>query len=231
MCSCSKDDTSSLWEWEEPELPVTPVKSKPRYIWIDAAANFPDFANSKENIIRDLNLAKDAGFTDIVVDVRPTTGDVLFKTNVADPVKYLYAWISGRYTQVQRTAEWDYLQVFIDEGHKLGLKVHAAINTMVGGNTTNNGTGVMYRDASKAEWATQMNTASGIVSVMHTNESIKFFNPVREEVQQYVCDILKDLAQYNIDGIILDRGRFPGFTKRFFLIIRERNLKNILKRK
>ncbi|MCS2949892.1 family 10 glycosylhydrolase [Bacteroides sp. BFG-638] len=215
LCSCSKDDTSSSWEWEEPELPVTPVKSKPRYIWIDAAANFPDFANSKENIIRDLNLAKDAGFTDIVVDVRPTTGDVLFKTNVADPVKYLYAWISGRYTQVQRTAEWDYLQVFIDEGHKLGLKVHAAINTMVGGNTTNNGTGVMYRDASKAEWATQMNTASGIVSVMHTNESIKFFNPVREEVQQYVCDILKDLAQYNIDGIILDRGRFLDLQSDF----------------
>ncbi|MCS3327209.1 hypothetical protein NXV53_22715 [Bacteroides faecis] len=61
-----------------------PNASKPRYIWIDAAANFPDFANSKENIARDLALAKDAGFTDIVVDVRPTTGDVLFKTNHVD---------------------------------------------------------------------------------------------------------------------------------------------------
>lgn len=56
------------------------VIAKPRYIWVDAAANFIEFGNSKENIARDLKKAKDAGFTDVVVDVRPTTGDVLFKT-------------------------------------------------------------------------------------------------------------------------------------------------------
>ena len=50
-----------------------PASEKPRFIWIDAAANFPDFADSKENIARDLALAKDAGFTDVVVDVHPTT--------------------------------------------------------------------------------------------------------------------------------------------------------------
>ena len=188
---------------------------KPRYIWVDAAANFPDFANSKENIARDLALAKDAGFTDIVVDVRPTTGDVLFRSSVVEEVKYLYAWVSGQYTQIQRTATWDYLQAFIDEGHKQGLKVHAAINTMVGGNVINGGTGALYRDAAKATWATQMNTASGIISVMNTGESTKFFNPVHEEVQTYLCTMLKDLAKYNVDGIFLDRGRFLGLQSDF----------------
>lgn len=213
--SCSKDNKTFSEEWEEPEAPVISEKTKPRYIWIDAAANFPDFANSKENIIRDLALAKDAGFTDIVVDVRPTTGDVLFNTDVVDQVKYLYAWVSGQYIKVQRIVDWDYLQAFIDEGHKLNLKVHAAINTMVGGSTVNNGTGVLYRDASKSGWATQMNTTSGITSVMNTEESTKFFNPIHEEVQEYICDILKDLAQYNIDGVFLDRGRFLGLQSDF----------------
>lgn len=63
----------------EPEGPTT----NPMYIWVDAAANFPDFANSKENIRRDLTLAKETGFTDVVVDVRPTNGDVLFKRTSA----------------------------------------------------------------------------------------------------------------------------------------------------
>ncbi len=43
------------------------------------------------------------------------------------------AWVNGVYSKVERTATWDYLQAFIDEGHKLNLKVHAGFNTMAGG--------------------------------------------------------------------------------------------------
>ena len=91
--ACGGNDSKDYWGdtsgGEDEEPTENPNASKPRYIWIDAAANFPDFANSKENIARDLALAKDAGFTDIVVDVRPTTGDVLFKTNLVDQVKFM----------------------------------------------------------------------------------------------------------------------------------------------
>lgn len=93
--------------------------------------------------------------------------------------------------------------------------MHAAINTFSGGNTINGGTGILYRDKTKEAWATQMNTSLGIVSVMNTGESAKFFNPVNEEVQTYLCNILKDLAKYDIDGIFLDRGRFLGLQSDF----------------
>ena len=123
--ACGGNDSKDYWGdtsgGEDEEPTENPNASKPRYIWIDAAANFPDFANSKENIARDLALAKDAGFTDIVVDVRPTTGDVLFKTNLVDQVKFMYAWIGSNYTKVERTATWDYLQAFVDEARKQGL--------------------------------------------------------------------------------------------------------------
>ena len=109
--ACGGSDSKDYWGdtsgGGDEEPTENPNASKPRYIWIDAAANFPDFANSKENIARDLALAKDAGFTDIVVDVRPTTGDVLFKTNHVDQVKFMYAWIGSNYTKVERTATWD----------------------------------------------------------------------------------------------------------------------------
>lgn len=91
--SCSSESKTPEWEWDDPEPEPEPVPAseKPRFIWVDAAANFPDFANSKENIARDLAKAKEAGFTDIVVDVRPTTGDVLFRSKVGDPVQWLGA--------------------------------------------------------------------------------------------------------------------------------------------
>ena len=54
MASCSEDKDMPEWPWtpDEPEEPDTTVvvNAKPRYVWIDAAANFDDYANSRENM-------------------------------------------------------------------------------------------------------------------------------------------------------------------------------------
>lgn len=78
---------------------------------IDASANFPDFANSKENIARDLAIAKNTGFTDVVVDVRPTTGDVLFTTDVVDQVNYLGE--HGHLTDIHASTELQPGTIFV----------------------------------------------------------------------------------------------------------------------
>ena len=218
ILSCNKNSSVPDWEWIDSTNNTTNNVDKPRFIWVDAVANFADFANHKENILRDLTLAKNAGFTDVVVDVRPTTGDVLFTTDVVSQVKWLGVWLSAGYTKVERTATWDYLQTFIDIGHGLGLKIHAGVNTMVGGNKTNLGTeGVLFREQEKRKWATQLLTRSGIVNTMDTDDfDAKFFNPVNEDVQEYICCMLEDLASYkDLDGIILDRGRFNGLNSDF----------------
>ncbi|MCK3685614.1 alpha amylase family protein [Maribellus sp. YY47] len=215
VTSCGGDDSETPeWKWDD----GVPNADKPRFIWIDAAANFPDFANSKENILRDLTLAKDAGFTGVVVDVRPTTGDVLFQTNVENQVSWLGAWLPGGYTKIERTVTWDYLQAFIDAGHSLGLEVYAGVNTFSGGNITSIGSeGMLFRNSARKEWATSLLTGNGIVNTLDQNTSgAKFFNPVNEDVQNYLCDMLADLASYeNLDGIILDRGRFDGIDSDF----------------
>lgn len=204
-------------EYEFPDPPKANIE-KPRYIWIDAAANFPDFANNKENIARDLKLAKDVGFTDIIVDIRPTSGDILYKSSVSgvQQVDWLGAWHNGVYTKIERIQTWDYLQTFIDEGRKLGLKVHAGFNTMTGGNSSGLGShGILYRDKTKKDWATSENLSIGITNTMDSGGGTKFFNPANEEVQEYLCNLLKDLAKYNLDGIILDRGRYDGMQSDF----------------
>ncbi|MBP2692074.1 MAG: family 10 glycosylhydrolase [Muribaculaceae bacterium] len=226
FASCSDDYNGfELWDDYEPAVPVL----KPRYIWVDAASNFPDFANSVENITRDLTLAKNAGFTDIVVDVRPTTGDILFKSSLCDQVKSLNAWVtengvSSKKT-IYRTATWDYLQAFIDEGHKLGLRVHAGFNTMTGGHVSGGAEqgpeGILFRDASKKEWANWRYNGGDPKNVMDLGDYEKFFNPGNPEVQEYLCGLLADLAKYNLDGIVLDRGRYNDLYSDFSPLSRQ----------
>lgn len=211
---------------EKPDTPSTPdtptdpeAGLKPRYIWIDACANFPRYANSQDNIKEDLQKVKDAGFTDIVVDVRPTMGDVLFKTDVVDQVKKLDYWDGPKYQFYERTATWDYLQAFIDAGHALGLKVNASINTFVGGNLYPYGLGqqgMVFRDESKRDWVTTLNLKSGLVNEMDAaSVSTKFLNPSNDEVQTFILKLLRDLSQYDVDGIFMDRCRFDDLTSDF----------------
>lgn len=216
VSSCDVNDSTPEWEWDKDKEDNA---DKPRFIWVDAAANFPDFANSKENIMRDLTLAKEAGFTDVVVDVRPTSGDVLFQTDVVDQVKWLGAHVPGGYKKIERTATWDYLQAFIDAGHSLGLKIHAGVNTFAGGKVTSLGPeGMLFRKPEKRDWATQLLTESGAIvnTLTHSPTTTKFFNPVNEEVQNYVVNMLEGLAAYQeLDGIFLDRARFDGLNSDF----------------
>ncbi|WP_419033037.1 alpha amylase family protein [Dysgonomonas gadei] len=226
--ACSDNPKEPGWEWGGEEEPGGETTAKPRYLWIDAAANFPDYANSKENIKRDLTLAKNTGFTDIVIDVRPTMGDVLFNTSAVEQVKKLDYWSSTGYQFYERTATWDYLQAFIDMGHELDLKIHAAINTFTAGNDYPYGLGhqgMLFRDDTKKNWATSVNTATGITNVMDLGSDTygtKFLNPVNQNVQNYLLTILGDLAKYNVDGIFLDRCRFDDIASDFSDYTREK---------
>lgn len=208
-------------EWPDPDNEDTSdvvTASKPFYIWVDASANFPDYANSESNIERDLKLTKDAGFTDVVVDVRPVCGEVLFNSEIAQKVTWLGAWTSNGYEKIERTATFDYLQAFIDAGHKLGLRIHAGFNTFSGGYKTSLGTmGPLYTDSDKREWATYLSTKEfGIVNALdYSGSTQKFMNPVNEEVQDYIISLLKELAAYDLDGIILDRCRFDNLNSDF----------------
>jgi uncharacterized lipoprotein YddW (UPF0748 family) len=202
-------------EGEKPEV----KQPKPRYVWIDCAANFYDYANDRAKIAADVARIKEVGFTDIVVDVRPTNGDVMFKSTVADPMVRVDAWHKGSYVWLERTADFDYLQAFIEEGHKVGLKVNAAINTFVGGCLCPYGLGtdgMLFRDASKKDWATVINSKSGLVNTMDlTNSSTdwgtRFLNPANSEVQKFLLQMLADLAKYDLDGIVLDRCRYDDY--------------------
>lgn len=214
--ACEDPNDGYLWsdDWKEqtPEPGPEEVKEgKARLVWIDAAANFEDYANDKENISKDMARLKETGFTGVIVEVRPTTAGVLFKSDVEGPVTQVDAWIPGAYVWLQRTADFDYLQAFIDAGKDVGLDVYAAINTMVGGKECPYGLGSdgpLFDGTAKREWASVVNTSDGLKSCMDMGSGTKFLNPANDEVVEYLLGILEDLAAYDVKGIILDRCRY-----------------------
>lgn len=236
---CQGDDrTVPEWPWntpeqkDEPDQPDQPdpeepggeepggdegepAGAKPRYVWIDAAANFVYYADSREQIAADLKKIRETGFTDVIVDVRPTEGTVLFKTKVGTEARRLAAWVKGSYRFVNRTADFDYLQAFVEEGHKVGLKVNAAINTFVGGYHGYYGLdneGPIFSGAIPTSWSSVENTADGLASNydLCTGGTV-FLSPTNDSVQEYVLGILGEIAAYDVDGIILDRCRFDDY--------------------
>ena len=206
----------------EPSTPTVSdtLRVNDAYVWVSCEGNWEEFANSRENIARDIAKIKESGFTDIVVDVRPTNGGVLFKSSHAKPQTRMDCWTSRGYIFINRTADFDYLQAFIDEGHKAGLRVHAVINTFVGGCLCPYGLGsdgMLFEDSSKKGWASVVNTEDGLVNTMDLlDDSVdygaKFLSPINPEVQEYVLGIIADLAAYDVDGIILDRCRFDDYS-------------------
>ncbi len=200
--------------------PTPGQKGKSRYIWIDAGGNFKDYANNSAKIASDVKRIKETGFTDLVVDVRPTNGTVLFASRQGEPLQKIDAWVNGSYVWLKRTANFDYLQAFIDAARENGLRVNASINTMVGGYLCPYGLGSdgpIFKDAKMKSWASVINTSDGLVNTMDLNDSstdwgARFFNPANPDAQAYVLGLLADLAKYDLDGIILDRCRYDDYS-------------------
>ena len=191
--------------------------SKPRYIWIDAPANFSFYANNEENIRADCGKIAGAGFSDIIVDVRPTNGDVLFRSSAARPLLRLARWTNGGLRYVERTADFDYLEAFIRYGHQAGLRVHAAVNTMVGGfhSKADGDMGMLYEMPERRVWSAVDNTSRGLVSQADDleHEGGRFLDPANPQVQEFLLAMLGDLASYDgLDGIVLDRCRYDDYA-------------------
>ena len=191
-------------------------ENKIRMVWIEVGANFNRYANSKENIAEDCERLAKGGYTHLVVEVRPTSGDVLFKSKVAPQLKEVAVWKDGGLKFVEREDDFDYLQAFIDAGHESGLKVLAGVNMMVGGFRCEAGCrGMMYDDPTKRSWAAVDHKPEGLVNHLDDTSTLggRFLDPANAQVQAFLLDMLADVAAYEgLDGIVLDRCRYDDYA-------------------
>lgn len=191
-------------------------QQKIRMVWIEVGANFERYASSLDNIAADCRRLADGGYTHIVVEVRPTSGDVLFCSDVAPQLREVALWRSGGLQFVAREADFDYLQAFIDAGHAAGLKVLAGVNVMVGGFRCDAGCrGMLYDHPELRDWAAVDLTFGGLQNHLDDSTTVggRFLDPANGQVQEFLLDMLADVAAYEeLDGVVLDRCRYDDYA-------------------
>ncbi|WP_343701357.1 family 10 glycosylhydrolase [Chitinophaga sp.] len=187
----------------------------PKYMWFDAEANFSRFS-SKDSIAYYLDKTKAAGFNQVVVDVRPIYGDVLYKkTRSMQQLRQI--------GKIRRTGKWDYLQVFIREARKRNLKVSVSTAIFPAGRPETS-EGPAFRDKRFAGKTTVEHTPGGMKDIREdTRKVAAFLNPLMPEVQEYALNFIREIVSgYDIDGYVLDYCRFADVENDFSPYTRQR---------
>jgi len=94
-----------------------------RVLWVDGAANLDRTTNlaGVQDIVR---RCQQAHISTVVVDVKPVVGEVLYNSKIAP---HLRTW------QGRTVPDFDVLKAFVEEGHRAGLEVAAALNVFAEG--------------------------------------------------------------------------------------------------
>lgn len=122
---------------------MTENKLQGHLLWCDAEANCARMAD-RAGVADIVGKAVRANVNTLIVDVKPLGGEVLYKSDIAPRLGEVEGFIYPK--------EFDLLEVMIEEGHSLGLKVHAAINVFAEGHRQW-GRGPAYQDP---EWQATM---------------------------------------------------------------------------
>lgn len=86
------------------------AEEKRAMMWFDATANFERFSH-RDSISHYLQKISAIGFTDVVVDIRPITGEVLYDSRHAPRMREWKGYVRP---------DFDYLAYFITTAHALG---------------------------------------------------------------------------------------------------------------
>ena len=190
---------------------------KPSIVWVEVGANFAEYGNSRQNIETDCKRIADMGFTHVVVEVRPTSGNVLFKSDVAPALTQVARWTPEGIRYFPRTEDFDYLDAWIESGHAAGLKVLAGVNMMVGGFKCEAGDiGMVYDRPERKNWcAVDLLPDGSLVNQADNSATVggRFLDPANKEVQAFLLELLKEVSAYEgLDGIVMDRCRYDDYA-------------------
>ncbi|WP_152391950.1 S-layer homology domain-containing protein [Paenibacillus guangzhouensis] len=202
----TQQDARSLVIFNRPGLST----QKDVILWVDQASNARRFQSTDQ--VRDfLKQAKQAGVTSIVLDVKGVEGFVSYKKN--DLTGRPYVSEIKAQQKAGANPNLDLLQEFITHGHTLGLKIHAAINDFAEGS-------IAYQEFAvlndHLDWEERVHVAENNGEIKRLRESAKqglvaFVNPSNDEVRQYQLDTFEEIIKnYQVDGVVHDRGRYDN---------------------
>lgn len=189
-----------------------PIKSvgKEVLVWVDARSNvFGTYGkfSSKTEIVKILDVLRDCGVTGLVIDVKPSSGYTMYKSNYTTE----FTTLDGK------TKPEDYVEFLIAEAKKRKFKTYLSIVTFVEADGARKfGFGFdnpSFRE--KYESVVVKNTSGALGKITETGKNM-FVNPAAPEVQERALNIIKEIVgKFDLDGLILDYGRYTDITADF----------------
>lgn len=185
-----------------------PVRTdgKANYMWFDCEANYQRLS-SPDSIFHYLSRCKEAGFGNVVVDVKSIMGEVLYDSSIAPYMGEWDCWY--------RRQDYDMLSYFISYGHELGMGVFASLNVFSGGHNWVH-RGIIYKE--HPEWQSIVNDKGVLKPISEYKKTYNgMMNPADPQVRQYELSILEEFVRKypELDGVILDRLRYDDITSDF----------------
>ncbi|MFA9560340.1 alpha amylase family protein [Evansella sp. AB-rgal1] len=171
-------------------------------LWMDFMANWKNLLCEKKQH-RIFQMAKDRGVNEIVIDGKIPYGYTTFPSKWSPHVS---SFPNGAYV------DWkgrDLVKELVRKGKKYGFFTWVKLDVFTEGHKD-------YRDHNwekrRACEVTYLDSFSGGSSFEGEEGNTKtlFVNPANREVQEYELHVIKEVAQYEPDGIVLDRARYPN---------------------
>ena len=175
-------------------------------LWVDFLANAVRLAdrNEQEKLA---DHAKEAGITHLVISAKTPYGltsyPSRFEPHIGDGADGRFVVWKGR----------DFLGELLEVLHSRGLKVIASMDTFVEG-AHDNDDGLAH---DKEDWKVvyYKPASSGLqpefIATENRREESVFVNPIHEEVRLHELSIVKEIVEnYDVDGFVLDRCRYPN---------------------
>ncbi|GGA79512.1 alpha amylase family protein [Ornithinibacillus halotolerans] len=182
-------------------------------LWVDFLANGVRLANEQEQV-KLLENAVQVGITHLVIDAKVPFGQTTY------PSKYGYhvsSWSDGRFAMWK---DRDFLQELVSKAKNYDLKVLANVDVFSEG-TTETRDGLAY---DKQDWqVTFYNDAVANESnaAEYTDADTIFVNPIHPEVVEHELNIIKEVCTYELDGVVIDRCRYPNIYGDFSELSRQ----------
>lgn len=191
-------------------------------LWVDQTANARRFQTG-EDVRGFLQQVRRVGITDVVLDVKGVEGFVSYKRN--DLTGRPYVSEVKAPTKAGASPDLDLLEEFIRYGHAEGLQIHASVNVFAEGSLVRHEFAVLDR---YPDWEQQVLQPEDDGQIRKHRESARpgpvlFSNPCHDQVRQEAMAVFEEILRfYDVDGIVLDRGRFDNETADFSLVTRKK---------
>lgn len=197
-------------------------KSGKVFLWAESSANVERLGTTT-GVVTVLTRMKETGIDSLVLEVKPVHGYVIYPSKVAPRLE--------KWKGYQLDPGFDVISTTLREARSRGIRVYLALNVFTEGMMRNPDTGTTFGvvfDPAKRDWEAwnyalpEQAPARGTTetaTVRRISDQGKsfavFVSPHNPAVKDYEIAVIRELAQYKPDGIILDRVRFNNIESDF----------------